>query len=126
VRIAHRVAAAAIFLPQRVTNAFALAAEVSAPEPSRDLEFVFFQGPRRDAGYRLVLTPAQAVKRVRFSRLGTFIVEQVRSSVGLADGASHGIEWTRARDGAMVVRIDGAEQLTAAAANFRDDFDGFA
>ena len=125
-RPAPPTAAAEISLPERVTNAFALTAEVSAPDPSGDLEFVVFQGTRRDAGYRLVVSPAQSITLVRFSPRGTFVVERVRGSVALNDRASHVLEWTRTRDGAMVVRIDGAEQMTAADAFFRDDFDGFA
>ncbi len=47
-----------------------------------------------------------------------------RSYVKLDDGADHELVWTRARDGLMIVSIDGEEALRNGDLTFRDPFDG--
>ena len=42
----------------------------------------------------------------------------------LADGADHAVKWTRARDGEMVVSVDGTEAIRVADAAFRDTWSG--
>ena len=53
------------------------------------------------------------------------VVADSKSVPKLNDGAAHVLEWTRASDGTMIVRIDGKNLIEVVDRRFRDPFDGF-
>ena len=123
----RRAEPAEIHLPRSITNAFSLTAVVAPRRAARTLEFLVYQGTRRDAGYRLILRGDMVVvlaKQVRSksSVIGTDNETRIR----LDDGADHEIVWTRDVNGLMVVTIDGERVLRRGDSAFRDPFDGFA
>ncbi len=83
-----------------------------------------FQGPRRQAGYRLVLMPDRGISLLRYTRGARTVIAEARGPLSLADGAGHVVQWTRAPAGRMVVRFDGVAQLEVTDRSFRDPFDG--
>lgn len=118
---------AAISLPRRISNAFALRLEMNSWKEEGRLEIGPYQGAQPVAGYRLVYrsggTPS--LQLVRVSSRGTTVLVSDPKSVKLEDRRNHVVEWTRDRAGVMVVRIDGSERIRANDNGFRDDFSGF-
>ncbi len=117
---------AEIFLAQTITNAFAIAATVTARplEQRGGLDLAVYQGPSRAAGYRLSITPGEGVVLYRHTSRGAAIVETASKAIVLDDGQDHAIGWTRTPDGEMAVILDGEALLTTVDRGFRDSFDG--
>ena len=116
---------AAIYLPTRITNAFAVSAEIAAPDPAGALELVIYQGADREVGYRLTFLPGGGVELLRDGRRRSAVIEFKDDTPALGGGATRVVEWTRASDGHTVVRLDGTVLFETVDRSFRDPFDGF-
>lgn len=116
---------AAIYLPTPITNAFAITAEISAPDPVGALELVIYQGAGRESGYRLVFLAAGGIELLRDGRRGSSVIDFADNTPALGDGVTHLVEWTRAGDGQTAIRLDGTALLEITDRSFRDPFDGF-
>lgn len=116
---------AVIYLPTRISNAFAVTAEISAPEPAGALELVVYQGAGRDIGYRLVFLAEGGIELLREGRRGSSVIDFVDDTPALGGGLTRLVEWTRTQDGQTVVRLDGTTVIEIRDRSFRDPFDGF-
>ena len=116
---------AAIYLPTPVTNAFAITAEISAPDAAGALELVVYQGADREVGYRLVFLAEGGIELLRDGRRGSSVIDFADDTPPLGDGFTHIVEWSRAEDGQTVVRLDATALLETRDRSFRDPFDGF-
>lgn len=122
---ARRNRVAVIYLPTPISNAFAVTAEISAPEPAGALEFVVYQGAAREVGYRLVFLAEGGLELLREGRRGSSVIDFVDDTPALGGGLTHLVEWTRTQDGQTVVRLDGKSVIEIRDRSFRDPFDGF-
>ena len=122
---AQTPAIAAIHLPTRITNAFSLAGEIKQRRNGGTLELLIYQGANRTAGYGLYVSEAGKLSLIRRAGQSASVVAESKSVLNLGDGAAHLLEWTRTRDGAMTVRIDGQSLITVVDRGYRDPFDGF-
>ena len=52
--------------------------------------------------------------------------ERYDEAVSLGDGQVHALTWTRGRDGAMRVALDGKTLMSVTDRSFKEPFDGFA
>lgn len=113
----------------KISNAFALNTVFSSWKGEGDFAFAVTQGAG-GSGYRLVYTPKQAGRGARLDLLrvstrGEGAIDSVSLNT-LEDKKNHTLSWTRGKDGAMSVSIDGKAVLSARDIGFRDAFDGFA
>jgi len=110
-----------------ITNAFAVALEVSARERPGRIEFVVFQGDRGGPGYRLAYNPGHepALELLRAGSRGVSVIEAHPAALGEGEVPKR-IEWTRDTSGEMVVSVDGEVLIRALDRGLRDPFDGFA
>ena len=116
---------ARIFLPVRLSGAFALAAEVTAADPRAGLELAVYRGAAGADGYRLVLVPGARIDLIRQSGRDAVVLESALDARLLTRGRTHTIQWTRNADGLMVIGVDGATIAQVADRSFFDTFDGF-
>jgi len=124
---------AAAIAPVMITNAFALRLEMTSRPVEGTVAPRFemgpYQGKEASVGYRLVYTPGTtpSLELISVSARGTVsTIELYGKPLELEDGQVHVIEWTRAVDGLMVIRVDGNEVMNVADRRFRDPFEGFA
>lgn len=116
---------AAIYLTTPVTNAFAITAEISAPDAAGALELVVYQGADREVGYRLVFLAEGGIELLRDGRRGSSVIDFADNTAPLGDGFTHVVEWSRSEDGQTVVRLDATVLIETRDRSFRDPFDGF-
>lgn len=116
---------ASIYLTTPITNAFSLAAEISAPDAIGALELVIYQGAEREIGYRLVFLAEGGIELLRDGRRGSSIIDFVDGTTPLGDGATHVVEWSRMQDGQTSIKLDGVALLAIRDRSFRDPFSGF-
>jgi len=118
---------AEIFIPLRLSNAFALRLELSSRIAKGALEIGVYQGAERATGYTLAYYPGArpGLELLRKTQRGSGIVESHPDALALEDDRTHIVEWTRGTDGAMSVSVDGAEVMTTVDRGFRDPFSGF-
>lgn len=118
----------------RISNAFAITAQFSSWTGEGDYAFAVTQGPITQkgggAGYRVVYAPKQtargaSLELVRVTSRGEGRIDSV-SIDGLEDQKVHSLDWTRAKDGRMVVTLDGKQVMSARDTSFRDPFDSLA
>ena len=118
----------------RIPNAFAIKARFSSWTGAGDFAFAVTQGPITQkgggAGYRVVYTPKQtargaSLELVRVTSRGEGRIDRVTID-GLEDQKVHSLDWTRGRDGQMVVTLDGKQVMSARDTSFRDPFDAVA
>ncbi len=111
----------------RITNAFALRAELTLVKPEGRYSIEVYRD-RGSAGYRLDLLPGAhpAIQLMRLSRRGAGVVDSAAIKGGLADGSAHTLEWTRGRDGTMQVLLDGQRLIAVADRASGGDFEGLA
>ncbi len=121
----RRTRVAVIYLPTPISNAFAVPAEISAPEPAGALEFVVYQGAAREVGYRLVFLAEGGLELLREGRRGSSVIDFVDDTPALGGGLTHLVEWTRTQDGQTVVRLDGKTVIEIRDRSVRDPVDGF-
>ncbi len=117
---------AAIHLDSRITNAFSIRVELTSWRDQGSLELGLYQGSSPSSGYRLTYrTGAEpSLELARASPRGRGIIESGQNKVVLEDKKPHVILWTRDRQGAMKVSIDGKVHLNTADRSLRDPFDG--
>lgn len=113
----------------RISNAFAITAQLSSWKNEGSYAVAVTQGTG-SAGYRVVYNPKQAargasIELVRVTSRGEGRIDSA-SIDGLEDQKSHSLDWTRAKDGQMIVTIDGKQVLSARDTSFRDPFDAVA
>ncbi len=113
---------------KKISNAFATRARFSAIDRDSRIALMLSRGGKRDTGYRLVLDTdgkRDKVSLVHVSRSGSAVIEKFRGRLGLSNGSSHTIEWTRDQSGRMAVAIDGRELFRAVDTNLRKRFTQF-
>jgi hypothetical protein len=122
--------AADIYTDLRITNAFAVKLDIASREyfeGGSRLEFGPYRGSQQDWGYRLVYepgkTPSFTLLRVAPGR--SSIIEIADALDDLDDGRTHQIEWRRAPDGEMLVRLDGKDIIRTVDRANTDSFEGF-
>ncbi len=113
----------------RISNAFAITAQFSSWTGEGDYAFAVTQGSG-GAGYRVVYAPKQtargaSLELLRVTSRGEGRIDSV-SIDGLEDQKVHSLDWTRAKDGRMVVTLDGKQVMRARDTSFRDPFDAVA
>ena len=113
----------------RISNTFALTSSFSSWKGEGSFAYAVTQGAG-GAGYRLVYNPKQtargaSLELVRVTSRGEGTIDSA-SITTLEDQKNHSLEWTRAKDGQMIVSLDGKKVLNARDASFRDPFDAVA
>ena len=119
---------AAIAQSTTVDNAFRVMVSLSgAAEAGALVNLGLFQGAEASSGYRLVYMAdeQQPLRLVAASGQEATQISAVAPSVRLNDGRRHTLEWLRAADGRMTVRLDGAVVIDVIDNRFTGGFDGF-
>lgn len=124
-----KVNPAEIFIPVAITNAFDLRMNVAVLDGSAPFLFGPYLGTDRNTGYRLVYSPSPhngrgTLELMRLTGRGSVVVDQASAPVNLEGAALHVIEWTRTRQGEMVVTVDGKQAIRTTDAGVRDAFSG--
>ncbi len=110
---------------RKISNAFATRARFGSIDRNSRITLMLSRGGKRDSGYRLVLNTSgkrDEVSLVSVNRSGRTIIEKFRGRLGLANGSSHYLEWTRDKSGRMAVALDGRELFKVANTNIRKGF----
>jgi hypothetical protein len=118
---------AAIYTPVKVSNAFATRIEFVSGERRGRLDFGPYQGPSGGVAYRVAYLPGQtkdSLRLIRITSKGAVAIGTYKGALNLEDGRRHVLEWTRNRNGAMSVVIDGQELITATDKTITKPFDG--
>ena len=130
--LTSEVSTAAAIAPKTITNAFAIRMELTSRPVegvhSPRFEFGPYQGEGAAAGYRLALLPGstQSMELTSVSSRDTVsTIDIYDEPLNLGDGEAHVIEWTRARNGRMLVQVDGVEVMNVVDRRFTGNFDGF-
>jgi hypothetical protein len=120
-------------LPKQMANAFAVRLQVSAQAPSAgrgQLAVGPYQGDQARAGYRLIYRPEAGEAQAAFELMkrgprGTKATVALSDGAPrVADGETHTVVWTRGRDGAMKVTVDGEPVIQVTDRGFSDPFAG--
>ena len=117
---------AEIYTAGVVPDGFAIDLVLNARGAAGGFAFGPYQGPAREAGYRLVYSP-DARYRLELHRVSGPAVNVVQFYAGdldLGDGRDHHVEWTRDADGDMKVLVDGDVLIETFDRGFAGDFDG--
>ena len=118
---------AKIHLDRRISNAFAITAEISGRGDFGGIDLAVYQGKKkRRRGYRLSYVPGEGIALLRVGRRGGAISERSDRTVTLSDGRMHTIVWTRRPGGHTTVYLDGARLFSAIDRGYKDPFDGIA
>ncbi len=117
---------ATIYAPVAITNAFALTLEVSTRSPEGRIEFGLYQKSPAGVGYRLAYQPARvpSVELLRTGSRGVSVIDAYHQTLPAEAGSPRTLRWTRARNGEMVVSIDGAGVIRSVDRGLQDSFDG--
>ncbi|HYD32923.1 MAG TPA: hypothetical protein VEB64_18965 [Azospirillaceae bacterium] len=118
---------AEIFVPQSFANAFAIQMTLASRGDAGRLEFGPYQTDGRDIGYRLVYSiddPA-GLQLLRVMESTGGVVEMVNRDLKLNDGRDHQLQWTRDREGNMVVMVDGQTVMQTLDRGIQQPFQGF-
>jgi hypothetical protein len=119
---------AAIYTSVKVSNAFATRLEFVSGEKRGRLDFGPYQGPSGGVAYRVAYLPGQSKDSLRLIRItskGAVAIGTYKGALNLEDQRRHVIEWTRDRNGAMSVLVDGQELISATDRTITKPFDGF-
>ncbi len=118
---------AEIFRPGRITNPFAITIEINSRAKRGRFSFGPYSGTDRKQGYRVVYVAGKEprLELRRLSEFGAAVIESRVLKHGLEDNKTHRLEWTRHRDGEMVVVLDGKTVLSVSDRGHRRRFDGF-
>lgn len=117
---------AEIHVEQTISNAFAMELVLVLNEQATGtLAFGPYQAENRVSGYRLVYTPNvdRGLHLVRISAAGSSVTESVDPQ--FQPNRQHLVQWTRDRNGEMVVSIDRKTVLRVTDRGFVDPFAGF-
>lgn len=118
---------AAIYTPAKISNAFAMRLELASGERFGRFDVGPYQGPSGSAAYRLAYLPGAAkdsLRLVRITSKGAVALATYKKPLVLEDGRRHVLEWTRDRNGAMAVLLDGQEIIKASDRTLTKPFDG--
>jgi hypothetical protein len=118
---------AAIYTPAKISNSFAVRLEFASGERFGRFDFGPYQGPSATVAYRIAYLPGQkdSIRLLRITQKGTVAVGVYKGVINLEDGRRHVIEWTRDRNGKMIVTLDGQDIITASDRTIQKPFDGF-
>jgi len=116
------VTPAEAYLEQPISNAFSLDAKLAMESTAGPITLGVFQGRQRTAGYYLTYDPVEGFQLQRRGASGAVALASGTATV--ADGSDHAIKWTRAKDGEMVVAVDGSETLRVTDAAFSETWSG--
>ena len=116
------VTPAEAYIEQSISNAISLDAKLAMESTAGPMTLAVYQGPQRHTGYFLNYDPIEGLQLQRRGASGAITIAS--GTATLADGADHAVKWTRARDGEMVVSVDGTEAIRVADAAFRDTWSG--
>jgi hypothetical protein len=118
----------AIYTPVKLSNAFAARVEFTSADRFGRLDFGPYQGQAGATAYRVAYLPGQSKDSLRLIRItskGAVAVGTYKGALNLEDGRRHVLEWTRDRNGAMSVVLDGKELIQATDRTIAKPFDGF-
>ena len=87
----RRNRAAVIYLRTPISNAFAVTAEISAPDPAGALELAVYQGAGREIGYRLVFLAEGGIELLREGRRRSSVIDFVDDTPAPGGGADGGV-----------------------------------
>ena len=118
---------ASIFTPVKFANAFAVRFEFASRDRAGRFDFGPYQGASGSNAYRLAYMPGAAtgLQLQRISSQGTQIIGQSSGPIAFEDGKPHVIDWTRDKQGRMVVTVDDKQVIAAQDAQLKKPFDGF-
>jgi hypothetical protein len=116
---------ASMHLMRRVSNAFAVDAEVDARGADGQVHISLFQNNTEGLGYRLVFMPGDRAG-LELQRIGSRGVAVIDTATNLAAPGNqlHTLQWTRDRNGSMNVTLNGSPVLSTTDRSLRDPFDG--
>jgi hypothetical protein len=116
---------ASMHLMQRVSNAFAVDAEVDARGAEGQVHISLFQKNTEGLGYRLVFMHGDQ-PNLELQRIGSRGVAVIDTATNLAAPGNqlHTLQWTRDRNGSMNVTLNGNPVLSTTDRGLRDPFDG--
>jgi hypothetical protein len=108
---AAAVAAAEIYLPAKITNAFALEAGFSLHHPPAEhgrVEFGLFEGTRRERGYVLAIASGRenVAELLRVTASGAAVIERVTLPAAIPAGELQKLSWRRDPEGGMLVLLN--------------------
>ena len=118
-------APASMHLVRRVSNAFAMDAEVDTRGAEGQVHIGLFQKDTEGLGYRLVFMPGDSAG-LELQRIGSRGVAVIDTATNLAAPGNqlHTLQWTRDRNGSMNVTLNGNPVLSTTDRGLRDPFDG--
>ena len=118
---------AAIHTPVKISNSFAVRLEFASGERFGRFDFGPYQGPSGVTAYRIAYLPGQkdGLRLLRITPRGSVAVGVYKGVLSLEDSRRHVIEWTRDRNGKMLVSLDGQDVIAANDKTILKPFDGF-
>jgi hypothetical protein len=119
----------AIYTPVKISNAFATRIEFTSRDRAGRIDFGPYQGPSGAVAYRVAYLPGQTKDSLKLIRITAnkpaVAIATYKGALNLEDNRRHVLEWTRDRNGAMTVVLDGQELITATDRTITKPFDGF-
>jgi hypothetical protein len=118
----------AIYTPVKITNAFATRIEFTSADRFGRMDFGPYLGQSGATAYRVAYLPGQTKDSLRLIRItpkGAVAIATYKGALSLEDGRRHVLEWTRDRNGAMNVVLDGQDMMQATDRTINKPFDGF-
>jgi hypothetical protein len=118
----------AIYTPVRISNAFAARIEFTSADRFGRMDFGPYLGASGATAYRVAYLPGQtrdSLRLVRITSRGAIAIATYKGGLNLEDGRRHVLEWTRDRNGAMNVVLDGQDMMHVTDRSISKPFDGF-
>jgi len=118
----------AIYTPLKISNSFATRIEFTSIDRFGRMDFGPYQGPSGGVAYRVAYLPGQkkdSLRLIRITAKGAVAIGTYKGALNLEDGRRHVLEWTRDRNGAMTVTLDGQDMIQASDRTITKPFDGF-
>lgn len=118
----------AIYTPVKISNAFATRIEFTSADRFGRMDFGPYLGQSGATAYRVAYLPGQTQDSLRLIRItpkGAVAIATYKGALNLEDGRRHVLEWTRDRNGAMNVVLDGQDMMQATDRTIYKPFDGF-
>jgi len=118
----------AIYTPVKISNSFATRIEFTSVNRFGRIDFGPYLGQSGAIAYRVAYLPGQGRDSLRLIRLtprGAVAIATYKGGLNLEDGRRHVLEWTRDRNGAMSVVLDGQDMIKVTDRTIYKQFDGF-
>jgi hypothetical protein len=118
----------AIYTPLKLSNAFAARIEFTSADRFGRMDFGPYLGASGATAYRVAYLPGQTKDSLRLIRITAnkaVAIATYKGALNLEDGRRHVLEWTRDRNGAMNVVLDGQDMMQATDRSITKPFDGF-